>query len=113
MGRKAPRYHPYSRPYAARSREPTFPRPVTGPTVGHYAAAPRRTKRGADRALSPMRPSLILIPIAYQYKGMKKRGTVIIPTARMKLAIAFQHFLPEPVLLKLIAGQQKKKSYGK
>lgn len=51
--------------------------------------------------------------VAECLKGMKKRRTVIIPTARMKLAIAFQHFLPEPVLLKLIAGQQKKKSYGK
>ena len=36
--------------------EPSFPRPVTGPTVGHCAAAPGRTKRAADRRLAAPAP---------------------------------------------------------
>jgi len=41
--------------------------------------------------------------------GMKKRKTVIVPTLRMKLAVYGQHLLPETFLIKMIAGQQKKK----
>ncbi|WP_022760678.1 SDR family NAD(P)-dependent oxidoreductase [Butyrivibrio sp. AD3002] len=41
--------------------------------------------------------------------GMKKRQTVIIPTLGMKLAIAFQHFIPESLLIMITGRQQKKK----
>lgn len=42
--------------------------------------------------------------------GIKKRKVIIVPSAIMKLARIGQNFLPEPVLLKVVAHQQKKKS---
>ena len=41
--------------------------------------------------------------------GMKRRKTVIVPTAKMKLAVLFGRFVPERLLLKITARQQKKK----
>ena len=41
--------------------------------------------------------------------GMKKRKTVIVPTAKMKLAVFFGRFIPESLLLRITARQQKKK----
>ncbi|WP_408070574.1 SDR family NAD(P)-dependent oxidoreductase [Butyrivibrio sp. JL13D10] len=41
--------------------------------------------------------------------GMKKRKVVIVPTLRMKLAVTFQHLLPESMLIRLVGHQQKKK----
>ncbi|WP_044933050.1 SDR family NAD(P)-dependent oxidoreductase [Butyrivibrio sp. AC2005] len=45
-------------------------------------------------------------------QGMRKRKTVIVPTLRMKLAIAFQHFIPESLLITMVGHQQKKKIYS-
>ena len=42
-------------------------------------------------------------------RGMRKRQIVIIPTLRMKLAIAFRHLIPERLLIRMISRQQKKK----
>ena len=42
--------------------------------------------------------------------GMKRRKTVIVPTLKMKLAVFFGRFIPESLLLRITAGQQKKKS---
>ncbi|MBR6224083.1 MAG: SDR family oxidoreductase [Lachnospiraceae bacterium] len=47
--------------------------------------------------------------VALCLAGMKKQKTVIIPTLRMKLALGFQHFIPEKLLIKMVSGQQKKK----
>ena len=41
--------------------------------------------------------------------GMKKRKTVIVPTAKMKLAVFFGRFVPDGLMLRITAGQQKKK----
>jgi hypothetical protein len=41
--------------------------------------------------------------------GMKKRKTVIVPSSKMKLCVAGQKLLPEHLLLKIVAMQQKKK----
>lgn len=41
--------------------------------------------------------------------GMKKRQTVIVPSAHMKLAIAAQRLLPQRMLIRIISHQQKKK----
>ena len=41
--------------------------------------------------------------------GMKRRKTVIVPTAKMKLAVFFGRFVPDKLMLKITAGQQKKK----
>ena len=41
--------------------------------------------------------------------GMKRRKTVIVPTLKMKLAVLSGRFIPESLLLKITAGQQKKK----
>ena len=41
--------------------------------------------------------------------GMKKRKTVIVPTAKMKLAVFFGRFIPQGLLLRITARQQKKK----
>ena len=41
--------------------------------------------------------------------GMKRRKTVIVPTFKMKLAVFSGRFIPESLLLKITAGQQKKK----
>ena len=40
---------------------------------------------------------------------MKRRRIIIVPTFLMKAAVFFQHFVPEPVLIRMVAGQQKKK----
>jgi len=42
-------------------------------------------------------------------KGMDKGKTIIVPSLRMKLAMAFQAIVPMPILVKLTARQQKKK----
>lgn len=44
-------------------------------------------------------------------REMKKRKVVIVPTLKMKLAVTFQHLLPENMLIKLVGHQQKKKIY--
>lgn len=41
--------------------------------------------------------------------GMKKRKVIIVPSAKMKLCVAGQKLLPEQLLLKIVAMQQKKK----
>ncbi|MBO4291789.1 MAG: SDR family oxidoreductase [Lachnospiraceae bacterium] len=41
--------------------------------------------------------------------GMRRRKTVIVPTLRMKMAIRFQHMVPENIVIGLTARQQKKK----
>ena len=41
--------------------------------------------------------------------AMKRRRIIIVPTFLMKAAVFFQHFVPEPVLIRMVAGQQKKK----
>lgn len=42
--------------------------------------------------------------------GMKKRKVTIVPTAKMKLCVAGQKWLPEQILLKIVAKQQKRKT---
>lgn len=41
--------------------------------------------------------------------GMKKRKVIIVPSIKMKLAVFGQKLLPECVLVKIVARQQKKK----
>ena len=41
--------------------------------------------------------------------GMKRGKTVIVPTAKMKAAVFFGRFVPDSLMLKITAGQQKKK----
>ncbi len=41
--------------------------------------------------------------------GMKKRKTVIIPTVGLQMLLRSQRFLPEGILLRIVARQQKKK----
>nr|WP_027871494.1 SDR family oxidoreductase [[Eubacterium] cellulosolvens] len=41
--------------------------------------------------------------------GMKKKKTVIIPTGQMKLALFFQRFAPQDLLIRMVGRQQKKK----
>ena len=47
--------------------------------------------------------------VAEAVKGMRKRKTVIVPTAKMKLAVFFGRFIPQSLLLRITARQQKKK----
>lgn len=42
--------------------------------------------------------------------GMRKRKVIIVPSAKMKLCVVGQKLLPDSLLLKLIARQQKKKT---
>ena len=41
--------------------------------------------------------------------GMRRRKIVIVPTAKMKLAVFFGRFIPDRLMLRITAGQQKKK----
>ena len=41
--------------------------------------------------------------------GMKYRKTIIVPSLKMKLAVTGQKLLPECILLKIVAKQQKRK----
>ena len=41
--------------------------------------------------------------------GMKKGKIIIVPSAKMKLCVAGQRLMPEKLLLKIVAGQQKNK----
>lgn len=43
-------------------------------------------------------------------KGMRKKKTVIIPTLRMKVALYGSRFVPQSFVIKMTAGQQKKKT---
>jgi len=45
--------------------------------------------------------------------GMKRRQTIIVPTLLMKAAVFFHHFVPTPLLVRMVAGQQKKKISAK
>ena len=47
--------------------------------------------------------------VAEALKGMRTRKTVIVPTAKMKLAVFFGRFIPQGLLLRITARQQKKK----
>ncbi len=42
-------------------------------------------------------------------KGMKRKQTVIVPSAKMKAAVFFGHFIPESLYIRLAGHQQKKK----
>ncbi len=42
-------------------------------------------------------------------KGLDKNKVIIVPNFTMKLAMAFQHLVPYPILMRLTARQQKKK----
>ena len=41
--------------------------------------------------------------------GMKYRKTIIVPSLKMKFAVTGQKLLPECILLKIVAKQQKRK----
>ena len=41
--------------------------------------------------------------------GMNRKKTIIVPTLRMKVAMALSHLAPIPVLVSMTGGQQKKK----
>ena len=47
--------------------------------------------------------------VAEALNGLDKRKTIIVPSFKMKLAMFFMHFVPTPMLVKITAGQQKKK----
>ena len=49
--------------------------------------------------------------VAECLSGMERHKTIIVPSLRMKAATFFQHFVPMPLLIKMVAGQQKKKIY--
>ena len=42
--------------------------------------------------------------------GIKKRKTIIVPSLKMKLAVVGQKAIPENMLLKIVAKQQRKKT---
>jgi len=42
-------------------------------------------------------------------RGLNKKKTIIVPGITMKLAMFFMHLVPTPLLVKMTAGQQKKK----
>ena len=44
------------------------------------------------------------------FKGMSKKKTVIVPTLRMKTVMIGQQLVPDSVVIKMTAGQQKKKT---
>lgn len=48
--------------------------------------------------------------VSEAFRGMKQRKTIIIPTPLMRLACTAQRLVPSPVLLPVIARQQKKKT---
>lgn len=48
--------------------------------------------------------------VQYALKKMKQRKVVIVPTIKMKLAVGLGHFLPSPLLIRIIAFQQKRKA---
>lgn len=45
------------------------------------------------------------------FRGMKKRKTIIVPTALMRFVCSANHITPYPVLLPIVAKQQKRKQY--
>ena len=47
----------------------------------------------------------------YAIDQMKKRRTVIVPTAAMKFSTTGGRFMPQKLLVKCVAHQQKKKIY--
>ncbi len=47
--------------------------------------------------------------VAEALKGMDRHKIVIVPSLRMKLAMTFSHLVPYPLLIKMTAGQQRKK----
>ena len=47
--------------------------------------------------------------VKYTIKKMLKKKTVIIPTFKMKFAVVFGRFIPQKLLIKILAKQQKKK----
>ena len=49
------------------------------------------------------------IELARALMGMKYRKTIIVPSLKMKLAVTGQKLLPECILLKIVAKQQKRK----
>lgn len=42
-------------------------------------------------------------------KGMEKKKTIIVPTLPMRLLLTLQHIIPMPLLMKIVARQQKQK----
>lgn len=50
--------------------------------------------------------------VRYALKQMFRRRVVIVPTVRMKLVITLGHLLPQRLLIRLAAYQQKKKIYA-
>ena len=48
--------------------------------------------------------------VANCLKGMEKNKTIIVPTMRMQAATFFQRFLPQNWVVKMVGGQQKKKT---
>ncbi len=42
-------------------------------------------------------------------KGMAKKKTIIVPTLPMRLLLTIQHIVPMPLLMKIVARQQKQK----
>ena len=48
--------------------------------------------------------------VSEAFRGMKQRRTIIIPTPLMRLACTAQRLVPTPILLPIIARQQKKKT---
>lgn len=51
--------------------------------------------------------------VSYALRQMKRKKTVIIPTLRMKSVIFFGRFLPQPLYIRLVSFQQKKKIYSR
>lgn len=45
-------------------------------------------------------------------EGMRKGKTVIVPTKMLRVGMAVQRFVPMPILLRLVAMQQKRKKQG-
>lgn len=48
----------------------------------------------------------------YAIDVMKKRRIVIVPTLKMKLAVTFGRFISQPLYIKIVSHQQKKKIRG-
>ena len=48
----------------------------------------------------------------YAIDMMKKRKVVIVPTLKMKLAVTFGRFISQPLYIKIVSHQQKKKIRG-
>ena len=75
--------------------------PVSGPVDTEF-----NDRAGVVFALKGISPALC---VEEAMRGMLRGGTIIVPSALMRAATTAQHFVPTPLLMPIVARQQKKK----